>query len=212
MKYLALTLLVFLSFQCKNASNDGEIVEVETTETSQTNEDFSDYAMAEFTIEGMTCAMGCAKTIEDNLNKMEGVGSAMVNFDTKMAQVKFDDSLLSLEDLEASVTASGDMYKVVDLKIVESFTNSSTEKKACTMACCEGKTEAEKLACSMPCCKTEAKMCQADCEKPCCKEKASKKMCKADCDKPCCKDKAMSEKKEDCKPGCEKACCKDKKS
>ena len=32
MKYLALTLLVLLSFQCKNASNDGEIVEVETTE------------------------------------------------------------------------------------------------------------------------------------------------------------------------------------
>ena len=42
------------------------------------------YAKAEFGIEGMTCAMGCAKTIEKKMAKMDGVKSAKVDFEKEM--------------------------------------------------------------------------------------------------------------------------------
>ena len=34
--------------------------------------------------------MGCAKTIENKLAAQDGVGQAVVDFDTKIATVKFD--------------------------------------------------------------------------------------------------------------------------
>ena len=38
---------------------------------------------ASFSIEGMTCAVGCAKTIEKELSNLEGVEKATVDFDKK---------------------------------------------------------------------------------------------------------------------------------
>jgi copper chaperone CopZ len=73
---------------------------------------------ASFKIEGMTCAMGCAKTIEKELAEMNGVQKAKVNFDTKEATVEFDAAVLTPEKLFATVEATGDgaTYKVVAAK------------------------------------------------------------------------------------------------
>jgi len=38
---------------------------------------------ASFTISGMTCAIGCAKTIQDELSETDGVQKATVDFDKK---------------------------------------------------------------------------------------------------------------------------------
>ena len=67
-----------------------------------------------FKIEGMTCAMGCAKTIENKLAHLNGVQKATVDFDKKEATVEFDGAILTPEKLYATVEATGDgaTYKV----------------------------------------------------------------------------------------------------
>jgi copper chaperone CopZ len=70
---------------------------------------------ASFEIKGMTCAMGCAKTIEEELGAMEGVQKATVDFDSKKATVIFDKSIQNQDNLTKVVeaTADGKTYKVV---------------------------------------------------------------------------------------------------
>lgn len=73
---------------------------------------------ASFKIEGMTCAMGCAKTIENKLAHTNGVQKATVDFDKKEATVEFDAAVLTPEKLFATVEAVGDgaTYKVSHTK------------------------------------------------------------------------------------------------
>ena len=56
----------------------------------------------------MTCAMGCAKTIESKLSKMNGVQKATIDFDKKQATVEFDAAVISPENLSKTVEATGD--------------------------------------------------------------------------------------------------------
>ena len=69
---------------------------------------------ASFKIDGMTCAMGCAKTIESKLSKMNGVQKATVDFDKKQATVEFDAAVITPENLSKTVETIGDgeTYKV----------------------------------------------------------------------------------------------------
>lgn len=70
-------------------------------------------------IEGMTCAMGCAKTIESKLSKMDGVQEAKVDFENKLATVNFDASILNSDKIKKEVesAADGETYKVSEIKI-----------------------------------------------------------------------------------------------
>ena len=74
---------------------------------------------ASFTIDGMTCPEGCAKTIEKKLSEMNGVQSAKVDFDKKLATVNFDLEKLKSKDIVKAVEAIGDgqSYKVSNVKI-----------------------------------------------------------------------------------------------
>jgi copper chaperone CopZ len=73
---------------------------------------------ASFKIEGMTCAIGCAKTIETKLSKMDGIQKATVDFDKKEAVVNFDGAVLTSEKIVKAVESTGDgeTYKVSDVK------------------------------------------------------------------------------------------------
>ncbi|CAA9196248.1 hypothetical protein FLA105534_01043 [Flavobacterium bizetiae] len=73
---------------------------------------------ASFEIEGMTCAMGCAKTIEKELSNLDGVEKATVDFDKKTATVVFDKTIQNQENLTKVVQATGDgkTYKVLNAK------------------------------------------------------------------------------------------------
>lgn len=73
---------------------------------------------ASFEIEGMTCAMGCAKTIEKELSNLEGVEKAAVDFDKKTATVTFDKTVQNQENLTKVVQETGDgkTYKVSNFK------------------------------------------------------------------------------------------------
>lgn len=52
------------------------------------------------------CGM-CKKTIEKSLKDVEGVKSAVWNKQTKMLEVNFDESKVSLKQIEEKVAASG---------------------------------------------------------------------------------------------------------
>ena len=73
---------------------------------------------ASFKIDGMTCAIGCARTIQEKLSKMDGVQKATVDFDKKQATVEFDAAVLTLEKLTKAVetTGDGETYKVSEMK------------------------------------------------------------------------------------------------
>jgi Cu+-exporting ATPase len=57
-------------------------------------------------ITGMTCA-NCVATVERNLKKLDGVGTAVVNLSSERATVEFDPSLLGTRDLIARVERAG---------------------------------------------------------------------------------------------------------
>lgn len=73
---------------------------------------------ASFEIEGMTCAMGCAATIEKKLAETEGVKEAKVDFETKTATVAFDKTVNNQETLTKIVeaVADGKSYTVANYK------------------------------------------------------------------------------------------------
>lgn len=73
---------------------------------------------ASFTVEGMTCAVGCAKTIEEELSALDGVQKATVDFDKKLATVTFDKTVQTPVTLTKVVQATGDgkTYKVSNIK------------------------------------------------------------------------------------------------
>lgn len=119
--FLALTLTTLLITSCKETSTeakDESITEAAVTTKKQAiNPDKLE--TASFNIEGMTCAMGCAKTIEKELAEMEGVQEATVDFEKKTATVAFDSTLQSPESLSKTVegTADGQTYKVSNIKV-----------------------------------------------------------------------------------------------
>jgi len=122
----AITAIAITIVSCKkNAQPEVKTVETATTKTIAKLDPNATYVKAEFGIEGMTCAIGCAKTIEKKLSKMEGVKSATVDFDRKLAMVEYDEAKVTPTSLEETVTKAGDMYKVKDIKTTETF---STEK------------------------------------------------------------------------------------
>lgn len=113
---LAFTGLVFTG--CKDAAKSGETA-TETNETAvKTDVPVGKIETASFSIEGMTCSMGCAKTIEKKLAKLDGVQSATVDFEKKTATVSFDTGKQTPEQLAKTVesAADGKTYKVSAVK------------------------------------------------------------------------------------------------
>jgi copper chaperone CopZ len=66
----------------------------------------------------MTCAIGCAKTIQEELSGLEGVQTATVDFEKKLATVSFDKTKQTPESLTKIVQATGDgkTYIVSNMK------------------------------------------------------------------------------------------------
>jgi Cu+-exporting ATPase len=57
-------------------------------------------------VTGMTCA-NCVATIERNLKKVDGVGTALVNLSSERATVEFDPTLANINDLVGRVKRAG---------------------------------------------------------------------------------------------------------
>ena len=176
---MGLFLIALISFSCKNEANpEVKTADAESTlQTEKTVDPKANYAKAEFTIDGMTCAMGCAKTIERKIAGMEGVKSAAVDFDRKLAMVEYNEAKVTPASLTEAVTKAGDMYKVSDMKTVKDFSTN----KSCVLKCSPNCTKKD-----CPDCKAKAEACKANCAN---KTEAEKMACAKDGQKSCCMNK-----------------------
>lgn len=104
-------------------------------------------------ISGMTCEIGCAKTIQSKLSKKDGVIDAKVVFTDSIANIEFDANKTSKKELIAFVSgiAGGELYKASE---------SSKKEHVCSDEC--------KEKCEM---KAEKMDCKEDCTMACCKDK-----------------------------------------
>lgn len=166
LKYiLGVAVCTLLIVSCKNKQEpEVKTIEVEATAAKKELDPNATYAKAEFTVKGMTCAVGCAATIEKKIAKMDGVKFAKVDFENELAMVEYDEAKVNPLSIEKTVTKVADIYKVEDMKTVDAFSNEA-----------------------------KAKVCEPGCKKDCCKngvEDAKKMACKADCKKACCAQKA----------------------
>jgi Cu+-exporting ATPase len=173
-----IAVLSLVAVSCKNNQEpEVKTVAIETTEETAENtlDPNATYAKVEFGIDGMTCAMGCAKTIEKKMAKMEGVKSAKVDFEKELAMVEYDEAKVTPQSLEEAVALAGDAYSVRDMKQVDDF---SAEKKACDKencdkACCKDKKQKQKAKGDKAGEKKgKAMACADDCKKDCCVKKA----------------------------------------
>lgn len=69
-------------------------------------------------IKGMTCQIGCAKTIESKLSKTMGITSAKVIFKDNLGEFVFDTNQISAEEISKRISAIGDgsLYSVTEIK------------------------------------------------------------------------------------------------
>lgn len=119
--FLALIGLFFTACKDANSSQNQDITENNT----QTEVVAENLQTASFTIEGMHCEFGCAKTIEKKLAKMEGVKSAKVDFESKKAEVVYDATLQTPQVLRQTVEAMADGKTYTVSKITSSSDQSS---------------------------------------------------------------------------------------
>ena len=74
-------------------------------------------------ISGMTCEIGCAKTIQSKLSKKAGITSAKVIFKDSLGLVEYDANTISAKDINSFINgiAGGDLYTVKSSKQVTTF-------------------------------------------------------------------------------------------
>ncbi|MFE3846414.1 heavy-metal-associated domain-containing protein [Flavobacterium sp. LB3P45] len=118
----AIALAGFLFVSCKKNTEEATKTTIASTEATvpKVKKEIAaaNLQTASFKVDGMTCAIGCAKTIESELSDLDGVQKATVDFDKKLATVTFDKTVQNPQSLTKVVQATGDgkTYKVSDMK------------------------------------------------------------------------------------------------
>ena len=123
-----------------------------------TNSNNSKIKYVNVKIEGMHCAVGCAKSIENQLNNTEGL-VAMVNFDNSKALVEYDTKLFSDKDV----------VDIINNYQGGKYTASLLDVKKST--CSKGKQCCQKTGKPNPSCDNTAKGCCSSASKKTCQKK-----------------------------------------
>jgi len=111
--------IVFLG-GCQNKLTP-KVIEVPISQESPKKiEALGEKAYAKLSIEGMTCAIGCAVTIEKKLQRTSGVVSAKVDFETNTGWVTYDATMLNLDGISSVVKSTGTSYSVSKIISLES--------------------------------------------------------------------------------------------
>ncbi|MDP3946316.1 MAG: heavy metal-associated domain-containing protein [Lutibacter sp.] len=116
-KLISIFAIAFVLFSCNESKkdNDSDKSGIEKQNVA------ASYKTIEVEIEGMTCEIGCAKTIESKLSKTEGVTYSKVNFEAKIGQFTFDENKISQEDITQKINGigGGALYKVRKITEIE---------------------------------------------------------------------------------------------
>ena len=106
--FITPSLLVFLLISCTQSNSSDYKEEVLAVADTK----------AEMTIDGMSCQVGCAAYIDEELEKVSGVVSADVSFENKLASVSYDNSLISEHDIVSTINSLKDSaYSVASLEV-----------------------------------------------------------------------------------------------
>lgn len=114
-----LTLVILFTISaCKQPQPKIITVATENTTNDKNIEENTNisYTKSQFNIEGMTCAMGCAKTIENKLAHTNGVKSVTVDFEKTLATIEFDPALINETLISETVSKVGAVYTVKNFK------------------------------------------------------------------------------------------------
>jgi|TARA_B110000305_G_scaffold101184_1_gene113860 Cu+-exporting ATPase len=112
--------IVFLG-GCQNKLTP-KVIEVPISQESPKKiEALGEKAYAKLSIEGMTCAIGCAVTIEKKLQRTSGIVSAKVDFETNTGWVTYDATMLNLDKISSVVKSTGASYSVSKIISLESI-------------------------------------------------------------------------------------------
>jgi copper chaperone CopZ len=219
-KIVCLGLLVSLfTMSCKEASKSEKDAGAEISQSENIKK-------IELAIVGMTCQIGCAKTIESKLSKTEGISSVAISFEDKLGQIVYDANKISKEDITKKITAiaGGETYSVSSIKVL-SDTCCSADLKLCTKKCSTACTKEDCAKCTTAqaeckatcevkrasCCSVDLKICTKKCSAACTKDDCAKctaaqAECKATCEvkqASCCASKAKA-----CVKKCSATCVK----
>ena len=117
--YIILSIVFFWGCQNKLTS---KVIEVQISQESPKKiKALGEEAYAKLSIEGMTCAIGCAVTIEKKLQRTYGIVSAKVDFETNTGWVTYDATMLNLDKISSVVKSTGVSYSVSKIISLESI-------------------------------------------------------------------------------------------
>ena len=106
--FITPSLLVFLLIGCGQSNSSEYKDEVHAVADTK----------VEMTIDGMSCQVGCAAYIDEELEKVSGVVSANVSFENKLASISYDNSLISEHDIVSTINSLKDSaYSVASLEV-----------------------------------------------------------------------------------------------
>ncbi|PCI93571.1 MAG: hypothetical protein COB15_16200 [Flavobacteriales bacterium] len=85
----------------------------EQNKTASTEVLIENVIVADYAIEGMVCAMGCAATIEKDVLGMTGIVVSEVDYEAGKAHFEFDESIVSEKEIISKIESIADgQYKV----------------------------------------------------------------------------------------------------
>ena len=118
-------ILIILSSCMKDKNAEIKTINLSSEKINQKLDPNAVYSKAVFNIKGMTCEMGCAKTIEKKLAKMDGMKSAVVDFKNEMAFVEFDVAKLNHSIITEAVNQVSDIYSVENMQTIKATSSSN---------------------------------------------------------------------------------------
>lgn len=117
--------IVSLFFACNSGEADLKKKEIGGAPVEILAENKTDVKMS---VEGMVCAMGCAKFIEDKVASLEGIVESSVDFEEGTAYFEFDKTALSSEQIEDFINSIHDgQYKAKITSLEKMEEQSSSE-------------------------------------------------------------------------------------
>jgi mercuric ion binding protein len=116
-KAISILTLAFVLCSCNETKKDS----ITDKSGNEKQEVAASYKNIEVEIEGMTCEIGCAKTIESKLSKVKGVTYSKVNFEAKIGKFTYDENKISQEDIAKKIAGigGGALYKTTKITEIE---------------------------------------------------------------------------------------------
>lgn len=118
---IVILIISIVLFSCNEAKKEKLIDKPKTEEIA------ANYKSIEVDIEGMTCEIGCARTIQSKLSKLDGVTYSKVDFESKKGQFTFDANIVSKDEIAKKIDglAGGDLYSVSKTVTLEKIIKST---------------------------------------------------------------------------------------